>query len=186
MTGGEIAAFGKAAEAVAKKALAEDEKTKDVLLRVAEDTPELKAAARTMAARVAVKEQIKLKLYQPLARLFGISSSYFEHTFQQDMAVKMNDVPLEHIITPSPSVAIPAMQSLSYTFEEPSLKDLYLNLLATASDDRWAHQAHPAFAEIIKLLAPDEARLLKSVLVRRQTPIARVKDQRRRDGRFID
>jgi hypothetical protein len=65
---------------------------------------------------------------------------------------------------------------LSYTFEEPSLKDLYLNLLATASDDRRADQAHPAFAEIIKQLTPDETKLLNSTLRNRDTPMARIID----------
>jgi hypothetical protein len=55
MTGGEIIAVGKAAEAVGKKALAEDEKTQDVLLRIAEGTPEMTAAARNMAARTALR-----------------------------------------------------------------------------------------------------------------------------------
>jgi hypothetical protein len=58
MTGGEMAAIGKAANVVGKKALGEDEKTKDVLLRAAEETPEIGAAARSMAARVAVKEWV--------------------------------------------------------------------------------------------------------------------------------
>jgi hypothetical protein len=55
------------------------------------------------------------------------------------------------------------------------LKELYLNLLATASDDRRTHQAHPAFAEIIKQLAPDETKLLNSLLSIGSTVAARVK-----------
>ena len=73
MTGGEIVVVGNAVEAVGRKALAEDEKTKEVLLRVAEDSPEMRAAARSMAARVAVTERVKLKLYQPFARMVGVS-----------------------------------------------------------------------------------------------------------------
>lgn len=46
VTGGEIIAIGKAVETIGKKVLAEDEKTKDILLRVAEGTPEMTAAAR--------------------------------------------------------------------------------------------------------------------------------------------
>ncbi len=85
MTGEEIIAVGKAAGAVGKKALAEDEKTRDVLLRVAEGTSEMTAAARRMAARAAVKERVKLKLYQPFARMLGVSKAYFEDTFPQEM-----------------------------------------------------------------------------------------------------
>jgi len=176
MTGGELIAVGKAAEAVGKNALGEDEKTKDVLLRIAEDTPEMTAAARSMAARTAVKERVKLKLYQPFARMLGVSKAYFEDTFPQEMGAKIADVPDENLITPPASLAVPALQGLSYTFEEPSLKELYLNLLATASDDRRADQAHPAFAEIIKQLAPNETKLLNLTLRMRGTVVARIKD----------
>jgi Abortive infection alpha len=177
MTGGEIMAAGKAAEAIGKSALGEDEKTKDVLLRVAQNTPEMRAAARSMAARTAVKERVKLKLYQPFARMIGVSQAYFEDTFPQEMGAKVYDVPDENLITPAASVAVPALQGLSYTFGEPDLKEMYLNLLATASDDRQADQAHPAFADIIKQLAPRETQLLNLVLASWSVVAVRVKDQ---------
>jgi uncharacterized protein YjbI with pentapeptide repeats len=185
MTGGEIIAVGKAVGAVGKKALAEDEKTKDVLLRIAEGTPEMTVAARNMAARVAVKERVMLKLYQPFARMLGVSRAYFEDTFPEEMALKIAGIPEENLVTPAASIAVPALQGLSYTFEEPSLKELYLNLLATASDDRRSGQAHPAFAEIIKQLAPSEAKLLSVTLKVNSTMAARVKDQVGPRGAFI-
>lgn len=175
MTGGEIVAVGKAVQAVGSKALAEDEKTKDVLLRVAEGMPEMVAAARNMAARTAVKERVKLKLYQPFARMLGVSKAYFEDTFPREMGAKIADIPAENLITPPASVAVPALQGLSYTFEESSLKELYLNLLATASDDRRSYQAHPAFAEIIKQLSPNETKLLNSLLSVGSSVAVRVK-----------
>jgi len=179
MTGGEIIAVGKAAEAVGKKAFAEDEKTKDVLLRIAEGTPEMAAAARSMAARTAVKERVKLKLYQPFARMIGVSRAYFDDTFLQEMGAKVAGIPDENLITPPASLAVPALLGLSYTFEEPGLKELYLNLLATASDDRRADQAHPAFAEVIKQLSASETQLLHVILSREDAfPAARVKDVR--------
>jgi hypothetical protein len=129
-----------------------------------------------MAARTAVVERIKLKILQPLAFLFGIGSDYFADTFPQEMAAKLADVPEENIVTPSPIVAGPTLLALSYMHSESSLKDLYLNLLATASDNRRASQAHPAFAEVIKQLAPDEAVLLKNILVQNIVKIVRIKD----------
>ena len=89
----------------------------------------------------------------------------------------MADIPDENLITPPAGVAVPALQGLSYTFEEPNLKEMYLNLLATASDDRQADQAHPAFAEIIKQLTPNETKVLNAALKTAATPIARVKHQ---------
>ncbi|HEX4226405.1 MAG TPA: DUF4393 domain-containing protein, partial [Pseudonocardiaceae bacterium] len=76
------------------------------------------------------------------------------------------------------NVAVPALQGLSYTFEEPSLKQLYLNLLTTASDDRTSELAHPAFADIIKQLTPVEAVLLGRQLGEAHTTAARIRTVR--------
>lgn len=176
VTGAEIVAAGKAAEAVGKKTLAGDQKTKDALLRVAEGTPEMAAAARNMAARIAVTERVKLKLYQPFARMLGVSKEYFEDAFPQEMGARIANIPEENLISPAASVAVPVLQGLSYSFDEASLKNMYLNLLGTASDDRRADQAHPAFADVIRQLTPDEARHLNVVLASTQPThaIARV------------
>jgi Abortive infection alpha len=91
------------------------------------------------------------------------------------MGAKVADIPDENLITPPASIAVPALQGLSYTFEEPNLKEMYLNLLATASDDRQADQAHPAFAEIIKQLTPNETLVLNSALRTPATTAARIK-----------
>lgn len=168
MTGGEIiagaAAAGKAIGAVGKQALGEDESTNAALLRIAENTPEMAAAARSKAARVAVKERIRLKLYEPFARMLGVSKAYFEDAFPEEMAAKTASIPDENFVTPPANLAVPALQGLSYTFQDAELKELYLNLLATASDDRYAKLSHPAFAEIIKQLTPKEAKFLLDVL----------------------
>ncbi|WP_436496704.1 DUF4393 domain-containing protein [Actinokineospora sp. HUAS TT18] len=173
---GEIVAAGKALEAAGKKALNQSDKVHEALIEAAKDTPEMAAAAKTMAARVAVKERIKLLIYRPFARMLGVSETYFEDVFPEEMASRISSIPEENLITPPVSIAVPTLLGLSYTFGEPELKSLYLNLLRTASDSRMVDQAHPAFAEIIKQLAPKEAVLLSVVLREGDLPIARVKD----------
>lgn len=69
----------------------------------------------------------------------------------------------DQLITPSPVVAIPALEAIRITGSEPTLRDMYLNLLAGAMDKDKAKNAHPAFVEMIKQLAPDEARILSFV-----------------------
>jgi hypothetical protein len=56
------------------------------------------------------------------------------------------------------------------------LRDLFANLVVSAMDKQTSDSAHPAFAEIIRQLTPDEARLLRMLrpgngilLVRTQT-----------------
>jgi hypothetical protein len=179
VTGGEVVGAGKALSATGRHVLGEDEKTKDVLLRLAEDTPEMKAAARSKAARVAVKERVKLKLYQPFARMLGVSEAYFEDRFPEEMGVKTADIPDENLVTPPASIAVPALFGLSYSFEESTLKDLYLNLLTTASDNRRNDIVHPGFAEVIKQLTSSEAKLLNVLLSNGNgTTAARLKNVR--------
>ncbi len=174
MTGCEIVpAAAKAAVSLTRKAT-DDSDDKAALQQLAAESPHMKAAADSYARRVAVKQAVLLRIYQPLARFLGVSRAYFDTEFHEDMAKKVADIPEEHLTTPSPSVAIPTMQGLSYSVEEPNLKEMYLNLLATATDDRVADVAHPSFAQVIMQLSPREAPLLLEVLTAALLPIVRL------------
>jgi hypothetical protein len=175
MTGGEILPVGKAAFNTAQKALSEEPSVKEQLARMAAESPAMKAAAESYARRIAIKQGLLLKLYAPLAKWVGASKDYFEGQFAEDMSSKIADIPQESLRSPHPSVAVPAMQGLGYSLDEPSLKYMYLNLLATATDSRQGDHAHPSFAEIIKQLSGAEARLLSNVLRMKLVPIVRVK-----------
>ena len=165
MTGGELAgAAAKAVENLAEHAAIERRAVKAELLNAAKDSPELADAARTYAKRLAVKQRILLKLYEPLAKRVGVAQEYFEEEFAKDLSVKLAEVPDEDLVTPKPSVAAPALHGLGLVFDDTSLKELYLNLLATASNRRRNPGVHPSFAEVIRQLASDEAELLASVL----------------------
>lgn len=135
----------------------------------------MKSAAEKYARRAAVKQAVLLKLYQPLARLLGVAREYFDDEFARDMAEKTAHIPEERLVTPRPSVALPAMQGLSYSLDEPDLKEMYLNLLATATDGSVSEDAHPSFAEIIKQLSAAEASLLLRVLQSQVVPIVRLR-----------
>lgn len=173
MTGGEILPVAKVAGTVAKMAVS-DEADKKALQELAVSSPNMGAAAESYARRIAVKQAVLLKIYAPLARFLGVSRTYFDTDFHSDMAGKLADIPEEHLTTPLPSVAIPVMQGLSYSLDEPNLKEMYLNLLATATDDRVQEQAHPSFAEIIKQLSSPESSLLLDALRRPVLPIIRL------------
>ncbi|MFI5710978.1 DUF4393 domain-containing protein [Kribbella sp. NPDC051620] len=163
MTGGEIVPAAKIAAAVAKKALS-DADDQAMLQELAAESPRMRAAAESYARRTAVKQAVLLRLYQPLARFLGVSRTYFDTDFHSDMAEKLACIPDEHLSTPSASVAIPAMEGLRYSVDEPALKEMYLNLLATATDARTQETAHPSFAEIIRQLSPREAPMLLDCL----------------------
>lgn len=123
-----------------------------------------------------MKQQVRLKLWQPLGMLFGISREYFESgKFEDEMTDRLQDIPVESLITPNLSVAGPAVQGISFTVDEPALREMYLNLLAAASDDRATGDAHPAFAEIIRQLSTDEVEVLAALLPHPTNAVAEVR-----------
>lgn len=91
------------------------------------------------------------------------------------VAERLKNVPPENIVTPTPNVAGPALESLRYTGHEDSLSDLYANLLAASMDKATATGAHPAFVEIIRQLTPDEAKLVSLFLREMPFPLLNVR-----------
>lgn len=73
---------------------------------------------------------------------------------------KLKDVPPENIVQPSSRVAVPLLEALRYTGNDPELSEMYANLLANAMDARTAGKAHPAFVDMIKSMTSDEAKIL--------------------------
>ncbi len=94
---------------------------------------------------------------------------------QASLTEKLKDIPKERLVTPNPTVAGPALEALKYAGHNPDLRELYSNLLATSIDVKTAHEAHPAFVEIIRQLTPDEARILKFIFERMYLPIITVR-----------
>ena len=152
-----------AAGAAARKVVSDDPQVDGTLLEVAKDNGELDRAAKVRARRAEVLEVVKFRLVQPLGWLFR-ATSYFEDQFEEDMATRLADVPPEQVTTPPTSIAAPIVQGIGHTIDEPELRNLYLNLLASASDLRTAESAHPAFAHVIDQMASSEAQALSVTL----------------------
>lgn len=182
MTGGEIIAGAKVAGELGKRALSEEEAVKANLLELSRDSPAMKEAAESYARRIQIKQGVLTKIYEPLAKLLGIQNKYFDETFPDDLAAKIITIPNDDLSSPPPSVALPAMQGLGWSLDEPDLKEMYLNLLATATDGRKQDTAHPSFAEIIKQLSAAEARQLISCLRTKSSAVPVVQLRRRNPG----
>jgi len=153
------------------------------VIKAAGDNPRVKEAANNLAkTAITVTKAINNVLLPIAAVNFGFDKAreYFEKKFESDMSEKVLTIPPDQIVNPKPSIAGPALQGLAFAHEEVNLKEMYLNLLATAMDARVAEKAHPAFVEIIRQLTSDEANLIRWILrydkptaiveVRRLTP----------------
>ena len=87
---------------------------------------------------------------------------------------KLKDVNPDKIKTPEPYVAVPALQAISYSFDNETLRDMYANLLAKAMLEDTADFVHPAFVEIIKQMSPDDAYTLQCFKESPNLPIVNI------------
>ena len=134
-------------------------------------------------------ETIAKTINVALAPLKGLVWGYdrIENYLIPALAERLKKVPEERVVTPEPSVAGPAIEALRFAGHEPSLRELYANLLATSMDKKTAREAHPSFVEIIRQLTPDEARIVELLAHELSFPLisvyAQVKNGR---GRHYD
>lgn len=112
-----------------------------------------------------------------LAPLRGLIWSFktAEAYISEAVGRKLNELPPDQIITPSPIVAVPTIQALMLTAGEPTLSDMYANLLATAMDKATSGDAHPSFVELIKQMNSDEAKIFIKLGESRSIPCLQVK-----------
>lgn len=142
------------------------------VIKAAGDNPQVKEAASNLGQTAVTLTKTINNVLVPLAAInfaFDKARAYFSGKFQEEIAAKAEAIPPEHIVEPKASIAGPTLQGLAFTHEEPNLKEMYLNLLATSMDGRAASVAHPAFVEIIKQLDSEDARLVRGAL---QSPSA--------------
>lgn len=85
---------------------------------------------------------------------------------------KLKDTSEENIITPDPRVAGPLIESLKYTAQEDSLREMYTSLLANSMTKGKKDDVHPSFIEIIRQLQSDEAKLLHELSLAPDNSIA--------------
>ena len=79
-----------------------------------------------------------------------------ENYIKQSVSEKLKDVPAERIIAAAPEIQAATYMGLQLAGHSPELREMYVNLLATAMDSQTAMKAHPAFAECIRQMTPDE------------------------------
>jgi hypothetical protein len=164
----------KIGDKLATAAQAERHAEKAALRDLASSSPELQVAAKAHAKRLAVKEQVLLNLWRPLAKWAGVSREYFATDFPRELAAKLEDVSDEDLQTPKVAIVAPAMEALGYSLDEPGLKEMYLNLLAGAATKSTAAEVHPSFVDVIRQLSSEEAEVLDAVLRTRYWALARI------------
>jgi len=94
---------------------------------------------------------------------------------------RMDAVPEDKTIGVAPEIGVPIAEKLAYVSDE-RLSDLYVRLLATASNVDTLGKAHPSFVNVINNLSPDEARLLEYFVHRSALPLIKAAAVRQSGG----
>ena len=84
---------------------------------------------------------------------------------------KLAAVRPEDIETPNPHVAGPLIEALRFTDQDPDLREMFANLLATAMNKQTANDAHPSFVEAIKQMTSDEAKIMLYIVTVGDIPL---------------
>lgn len=151
------------------------------LLKSAKDDPNVRESGSNLGKSALTITGAINNALLPLAAVnfaFDRARKYFAERFADDLAVRAASIPASDLVEPKGSIAGPALQGLAFAHEEPDLREMYLNLLATAMDGRCSAVAHPAFVEVLKQVDSEEARLLKLLLGRESMAVVEVRLER--------
>ena len=150
--------------------------TKEAIKEISKDVYEdiiSPVAKPTGAVLGLIPRAIKAAL-SPLEKWI-LQKEYNISEIQRLLEEKLKNVSPELIGTPEPYIAVPAIQYISYCMDNDELRNMYANLLASSMQKDIKDDVHPAYLEIIKQLCPDEAKILRYLLVHNTIPIIGIK-----------
>jgi hypothetical protein len=105
-----------------------------------------------------------------------------EDFFKSVLKSKLDAIPPESINEhPRPEVIMPSLHAIPLA-QEPALRELWANLIASEMDTRFADGVLPSFAEILKELTSDEAKILDAIKDGGDVPIVRIQQAIVTDG----
>ncbi len=82
-----------------------------------------------------------------------------EKVVEGGVTKRLEKVPEERRKSPEPEIAVPLIQALSYTAQNETLREMYINLLANSMDTAKESVVHPSFVEIIKQMNSLDAKV---------------------------
>jgi hypothetical protein len=94
-------------------------------------------------------------------RLLNIGGEQFFGWLESRLQEKLKDIPADQLVSPPPNVSGPTILALAFTVDIEELREMFLQLLATAMNSETANRAHPSFIETIKQMTPNEAQIIR-------------------------
>lgn len=105
-----------------------------------------------------------------------------EKIVEEGVKERFEKIPDDRKKSPNPEIAVPLIQALSYTAQNETLREMYINLLSNSMDLNMDKIVHPSFVEIIKQLNSLDAKVFDKISETKfyqkiLNPIIRVKDK---------
>lgn len=91
--------------------------------------------------------------------------------YHKELFSEIKKIPNENLIEPSIQVAAQALENSKYCIETKELRALFVNLISKSMNTAYVSHVHPSFAEIIKQMSVDDARILKTIPLKSNIPI---------------
>jgi hypothetical protein len=102
----------------------------------------------------------------------------------KEIAARFSKIHPDDVVDVRPEIGVPILEKISIT-EDPDLKRLFVELLATAADKNKVGSAHPSFVRVIENLSPDEAKILKAWKGQQFIPSLIVKELAKDSGTIV-
>lgn len=136
--------------------------TAQAVAALAEAIPVYEDALQPAARELGQGMGSALSILMAPLKMLGFVINFGVEEFKKSYEEKASRIPAENLVTPPLAIAGPVLQALTWTSQVEDLREMYVKLLASASDNRTASKAHPAYVEIIKQLSPEDAIFLRS------------------------
>lgn len=136
-----------------------EDKLTDEVTRLA---PELyKDLVKPAAQEVGVVAGRSAKALLSPVRAFLWSWERIEQLVVDGVNRRFEKIPEEQRKTPDPEIAVPLIQALTYTAQNETLREMYLNLLSNSMDTAMDKNVHPSFVDLIKQMSAIDAKVFE-------------------------
>lgn len=127
-------------------------------------------------------------VFGPISHVADKRRAKYSHAldlYKKQLDEKISSIPPDRRIEPNTQVALKALTESQTCVEEPELRGMFSNLIASSMDSEQANKAHPGFASIISNLSSFDAQLFSVISDKNAHPIAQYKASDPRSHDFI-
>ena len=119
------------------------------------------AAKELGQSLVTVAKTVSIAISPLAATVWGFEK--IKDWLNATLTAKLSKKDTAQIQSPPLNIAGPVLMNLLFADEEPDLKEMYANLLATSMDKKHCSMAHPSYVFVLQQITSDEAKLIKHI-----------------------